>query len=164
METRRSPSFAGRFARGIEHALGVLMLAGVALNLANVFGRYALGSPIFWAEEVLVGFTIWGVFLGSVLVAWRGEHLAMDLFSSRLRGAPRRALNGLVALVMVVVCGFVALQSWRIVMLFVETDAVSAGAQIPKAIPHSALLVGFGLTALAVVIRIRSYLNGRFEE
>lgn len=148
----------------LELSLGVLMLLGVALNLANVFGRYALGAPIFWAEEVLVGFTVWGVFLGAVLVAWRGEHLAMDLFSARVRGTPRHLLNALVAVATIVVCGFVALQSWKIVTLFVQTDAVSAGAQIPKAIPHSALLVGFGLTALAVVLRIRAYVTGRFED
>jgi C4-dicarboxylate transporter DctQ subunit len=152
------------FARGIDVCLGLLMLAGVALNFANVFGRYALGAPIFWAEEVLVALTVWGVFLGAVLIAWRGEHLAMDLFSARLAGMPRRVLNGVIALAMVLVCGYVAMQSWRIVELFVQTEAVSAGAGIPKAIPHSALLAGFALVAVAVIVRIRAYVTGRFEE
>jgi TRAP-type C4-dicarboxylate transport system permease small subunit len=149
-----------RFRLGLEFLLGLLMLVGVALNFANVFGRYVLGSPIFWAEEVLVLLTIWGVFIGLVVVAWNGEHLAMDLFSSRLTGWPKRLLNGTIAATMVVVCGFVAVQSWTIVSLFLATEAVSVGAQIPKAIPHGALLVGFGLTALAVVVRIRVYLRG----
>jgi TRAP-type C4-dicarboxylate transport system permease small subunit len=151
-----------RILGGLQFLLAALMLSGVALNFANVFGRYVLGSPIFWAEEVMVMITIWGVFLGMIAIAWNGEHLTMDLFSSRLQGGARRALNLLTAGTLVVVCGFVALQSWRIVSMFVATEAVSVGAEIPKAIPHSALLVGFGLTALAVVVRIRAYASGRF--
>lgn len=154
----------GPVARAGLTILGVLMLAGVALNLANVFSRYVLGAAIFWTEEVLVGMTIWGVFLGAALVAWNGEHLAMDLFSARLKGRARQVLNGIIALAMVLVCGFVASQSYKIVKLFAETEAVSAGAQIPKVIPHSALLVGFTLIALAVVLRIRRYINAGRED
>ena len=151
-----------RFLGGLQILLGMLMLAGVALNFANVFGRYVLGSPIFWAEEVLVIITIWGVFLGMVAIAWNGEHLTMDLFTARMQGRARLLLNLLRAVAMAVVCAFVALQSWQIVSLFVATEAVSVGAQIPKAFPHSALFVGFGLTALAVIVRIRAYTSGRF--
>ena len=39
-------------------------------------------------------------------------------------------------------------------------EAVSAGAQIPKVIPHSALLIGFSLSALAVVLRWRRWVLG----
>jgi TRAP-type transport system small permease protein len=143
--------------------LGVLMLVAVLLNFINVFSRYVLGSPIFWTEEVLVMITIWGVFLGAVVATWNGEHLAMDLFSSRLRGPARRVLNASIATATIAVCSFVAYQSYQIVLLFAVTEAVSVGAEIPKVIPHSALLLGFGLSALAVVLRIRSYLDGEFR-
>lgn len=84
------------------------MLAGVLLNLSNVIGRYAFAKPIFWAEEVLVALTIWGVFLGAAVVTWRGDHLNMDLFSSRLSGGVRLALNALTALTLAAVCAFIA--------------------------------------------------------
>ncbi|UCE31606.1 MAG: TRAP transporter small permease, partial [Burkholderiales bacterium] len=142
--------------------LGLLMLAGVALNFVAVFSRYVLGSAIFWTEEVLVLITIWGVFIGCVAIAWKGEHLSMDLFSSKLRGLPKRVLRGATAATLVATSAFVAWQSWQIVALFVATDAVSAGARIPKVIPHSALLAGFGLMALVVIVRIRAYLSGDF--
>lgn len=144
--------------------LGLLMLVAVALNFANVFSRYILGSPIFWTEEVLVVITIWGVFLGMVVVAWNGEHLAMDLFTSSLRGPARVVLNSAIVATTVVVSAFVAWQSYLIVLLFAATEAVSVGAEIPKVIPHSALLAGFGLTAVAVVLRIRAYLHGDFRQ
>lgn len=150
----------GRAVRVMHAVLGTLMLAGVALNAANVFSRYVLGSAIFWTEEVLVVITLWGVFLGAAAVAWKGEHLSMDLFSSRLHGTARTVVNGLTALCFIAVCAFVAWQSWSIVGLHAQMGSVSPGAQIPRVIPHSALAVGFGLSALVVAWRIRLYLRG----
>lgn len=149
-----------RALRAIYAVLGCVMLAGVLLNLANVIGRYALARPIFWAEEVLVALTIWGVFLGAAVVTWRCDHLNMDLFSARVRGGARIALNAVIGLTLACVCAFIAWQSFTIVQLFAQTEAVSAGAQIPKVIPHSALLVGFSLSALAVLIRWRRWVLG----
>lgn len=151
----------GQGLRWVYVLLGVVMLCGVALNLANVIGRYALGKPIFWAEEVLVGMVIWGVFFGAAVVSWRGDHLNMDLFYARLGPRMLRAVNALIAAVMVGVCLFVAWQSMTIVKMFHETGAVSAGAQIPKVIPHAALMIGFSLSAVAVLVRWRRWLMGR---
>jgi TRAP-type C4-dicarboxylate transport system permease small subunit len=145
--------------RWLYIVLGVVMLAGVALNLTNVIGRYAVGKPIFWAEEVLVGMVIWGVFFGAAVVSWRGDHLNMDLFYARLGRNSRFVINCFISSVMVGICLFVAWQSWTILQMFYQTDAVSAGAQIPKIIPHSALLVGFLLSALAVIVRWRRWLT-----
>jgi C4-dicarboxylate transporter, DctQ subunit len=145
-----------------EWILGALMLAGIAITFVNVVSRYAFGQAIFWSEEVLVFMTIWGVFVGMAAIAYRGQHLNMDLFSSRISGVARTLLNGLVALTMLACCIFVMAQSWKIVSLFAQTGQVSVAAGIPKAIPHAALLVGFFLTALAVLVRFRSYLSGKF--
>jgi TRAP-type C4-dicarboxylate transport system permease small subunit len=145
--------------RWLYIVLGVVMLAGVALNLANVIGRYAVGKPIFWAEEVLVGMVIWGVFFGAAVVSWRGDHLNMDLFYARMGRSSRFVINCFISSVMVGICLFVAWQSWTILQMFHQTEAVSAGAQIPKVIPHSALMVGFLLSALAVIVRWRRWLT-----
>lgn len=136
--------------------IGVLMLVDVALNGANVVGRYFFGSPIFWAEEVMVHLTIWGVFIGIVAVAYRQEHLCMDLFSSRLPGPAQRALQVLIAVGLVVCCLFTAKQSWTIVTMFADTGAVTNAAGIPKVIPHAALLIGFTMTALAAALGLRA--------
>jgi len=142
--------------------LGTLMLTGVAITFANVVGRYAFGRPIFWAEEILVFLTIWGVFVGMAAIAYNGDHLNMDLFSSRVRGRWKLALNGVTTAVLLVCCTFVIFQSFQVVALFAQAGQVSVAAGVPKAIPHAALLVGFVLTVLAVVVRIRSYLAGKF--
>lgn len=160
MERDRVTRFA--FVTLPEAILGVLMLAGVAIGFANVVGRYAFGHALFWAEESMVFITIWGVFLAMASIAYNGDHLNMDLFSNMLRGRWRMLVNGLMTLVLLVCCIFVAYQSLQVTSLFLQAKQVSVSAGIPKAIPHSALLAGFALTALAVLVRIRAYLTGRF--
>jgi TRAP-type C4-dicarboxylate transport system permease small subunit len=142
--------------------LGALMLAGVAIGFANVVSRYLFGYALFWAEEVMVFITIWGVFVGMAAIAYNGDHLRMDLFSARIGGAWGLALNGLMTLVLLASCVFALAQSYSVVALFVQTGSVSVSAGVPKAIPHAALAVGFALTILAVVVRIRSYFTGKF--
>jgi TRAP-type C4-dicarboxylate transport system permease small subunit len=159
-----APSAVDRAARWLFSSvprvlIGVLMLLDVALNGANVVGRYFFGSPIFWAEEVMVHLTIWGVFIGIVAVAYQQEHLSMDLFASRLTGRAQRALQLLVVAALVVCCIFTARQSWTIVRMFADTGAVTNAAGIPKVIPHAALLIGFAMTAVAAVLGLRARLR-----
>jgi TRAP-type C4-dicarboxylate transport system permease small subunit len=110
----------------------------------------------------MVFITIWGVFVGMAAIAYNGDHLNMDLFSQSIRGRWRTALNAAVAATLLACCVFVALQSFQVVALFVRAGQVSVAAGIPKAIPHAALAVGFVLTAAAVLVRLRSYLAGKF--
>jgi TRAP-type C4-dicarboxylate transport system permease small subunit len=142
--------------------MGVLMLAGIAIICANVISRYFFGRAIFWAEEALVYMTIWGVFLGLIAITFDGAHLNMDLFSARLRGHWRRALDALIWASIVGVCVFAAVQSWQTVSMFARAGQVSVAAGVPKAIPHAALLAGFAGAALAALVRWRAYLTGKF--
>ncbi len=142
--------------------MGALLLAGVGISFANVVGRYVFGTAIFWAEEVLVFMTMWSVFLGLAAIAYSGAHLNMNLLSSRFSARAKTAANAAAAATIVVCSTFVAFQSYQIVVLFAQTGQVSVAAGVPKAIPHAALLVGFSLTAIAVLVRIRSYLSGKF--
>jgi len=153
----------GRFVFGTLPGwiLGALMLVGIALNFANVVSRHVFGQAIFWTEEILVYLVIWGVFLGMAAIAYRGEHLNMDLFSAAIPSRWRPLHRGIVAAVVVAVCVFVAAQSWQIVALFAQAGQVSLAAGVPKAVPHAALLVGFVLTAAAVLVRLRAYLSGK---
>jgi TRAP-type C4-dicarboxylate transport system permease small subunit len=142
--------------------MGSALLIGLAINLANVIGRYAFGYSLFWAEEVLVYLMIWGVFIGVAAVAFNGDHLNMDLFSSGMRDPWKSIINACMLVVLLLCCGFAISQSWKVVSLFYQAGQVSVAAGIPKAVPHAALLIGFVLMLLAVLVRIRSYLAGKF--
>ena len=42
-------------------AIGLILLLAIAINFANIVGRYAFLAPLPWAEEVLSFLVIWGV-------------------------------------------------------------------------------------------------------
>ena len=47
---------------------GVLLVASIGLNFANVIGRYFFNTSIFWAEEVMLYLMVACVFLGNGVV------------------------------------------------------------------------------------------------
>jgi TRAP-type C4-dicarboxylate transport system permease small subunit len=86
----------------------------------------------------------------------------MDLFSSGVSDPWKTIINACMVVVLLLCCGFAISQSWKVVTLFYQAGQVSVAASIPKAVPHAALLIGFVLMLLAVLVRVRSYLTGKF--
>lgn len=149
------------FIRLPHFILGSLMLVGVAISFANVVARYVFGHALFWAEEVLVFIAIWGVFIGAAAAAYDRAHLSMDLFLNSIKGPWRLLLNAAMVVTLLACCGFMMVQSWQVVSLFYQSGVVSVSAGVPKWIPHAAILVGFALTAVAVLVRLPQYLTGK---
>lgn len=142
----------------------ILILAGIAINFANVVSRYLFDFALYWAEEIMVFVVVWCVFIGAVAVAFNGAHLKMDLLSARLPSPWKEAVNGLTALLFVGCGVFVAVQSWIAIRLFAESGDVSVTASVPMVIPHAALPIGMVAMVLAVLLRFGAYLHNRFPE
>ena len=144
--------------------VGVMILAGIAVNFANVIGRYVFLQPLIWADEAMVYIMVWTVFMGAVLVSFDGQHLKMDFFSILLPSPWKEIINGIAALSFLAVCVFVIPQTWTVVKLVWNFGQRSVVAEIPMVIPHFALLLGFVLMFLAVALRFRSYVRGEFGD
>ena len=148
----------------VPHVLaGTLFLIAAAINIINVIARYVFSDPIFWAEEVLIFIVIWTVFLVAGSITYRGGHLNMDLIYSGMTAFWKRVINIAVVLTLIACTIFSATQSWKVVLLHYRNHGVTAGTDIPLVIPHAALLFGFSFMALAAILRIRSYITGKFD-
>ena len=143
--------------------IGTLVLFSIAINFANVIGRYVFLSPIIWAEEVMIFIMVWCVFIGAILVSWDGRHLKMDLLSTKLKPPWKQIVNGFAVAVFLIACGFVVAQSWKAVTLFSRLGQESTVAGIPMVIPHSALLAGFALMIVGVAARYRDHISGGLD-
>ena len=132
--------------------LGLMMLAGVVINIANVIGRYVYSAPIFWAEEILVYMMIWAVFIGLPAIVIANAHLRMDLFYAMMSARLRRVVDWLATMV-AFACGlFGVYYSWQVVTLLAANRQTSVAAGAPMALVHAALLTGFALMLLAAAI------------
>ena len=141
--------------------VAVLILTSIAINFANVIGRYVFFSPIIWAEEAMIFIMVWCVFIGAILVTWDGRHLRMDLLATVMPSPWREIVNAVAAVAFLAITGLVVSQSWQAVVLFAELGQKSNTAEIPMVVPHAALLIGFAAMFLCVAVRFRAYVTGR---
>ena len=132
-------------------AIGAIILLAIAINFANIIGRYLFAAPLPWAEEVLVFLVIWGVFLGAIAASYDNRHLVMDLFLSVFPPPLRRVIDDLILAALVGFCFFVFVQACTIVALMARLGQVSITAGIPMTIPYAAFVVGFGLVSVAAL-------------
>jgi TRAP-type C4-dicarboxylate transport system permease small subunit len=144
----------GQLMRGIERVLAFALLATIALNFANVVGRYLFGRTLVGADELQTYTMVWIAFLGAAIVAWRGEHLRMDIFSKKSPPGVQLVLAWLEGVLLVLVVGFALWQSVRYVQSMLQLGANSPTAQIPMWLPHSGVAAGFALVLVAVLWRL----------
>lgn len=131
--------------------LGTLMLTAVAINFANVIGRYVFASPIFWAEEAMVFLQVWCVFVAAALITEAGNHLRMEALESLVPAPVRRAL-AIGAAALMAACSFtIAAVSSRMIVSMIENDQRSIVLEMPMALPYAALPFGFTLVALVAL-------------
>src|SRR5262249_36055639 len=71
----------------------ISLLVAVALNLANIVGRYVFFAPIASAEEIMLFLFVGTVFLGNSVVAWEGKQIRMDILLHAVPPRWRRALD-----------------------------------------------------------------------
>jgi TRAP-type C4-dicarboxylate transport system permease small subunit len=131
----------------------MLLVAGVAINFANVIGRYIFFSAIYWAEEAMIYMAIWSIFLAAIAIAYDGADLTMGLFSARLSPRWKRIAEGTMAAITVAVCLFMASQSLAITRTLIRNGQNSLALEVPMALPQSSLLFGFVMIAAAVTAR-----------
>ena len=142
---------------------GTLFLIAAAINIVNVIARYVFFKPIFWAEEILIFIVIWTVFVVAGAITYRGAHLSMDLIYNTLKPPLKIAVNCMITVTFLVCAVFTAVESWKVLLLHYRNGSVTAATGIPLVLPHSAVLFGFGFMALAVIVRLRAYITGKFD-
>src|ERR1700691_6309589 len=65
-------------------AAGAMLIASVAINFANIIGRYIFSVSLSWAEEAMLFLMIGAVFAAVPPVGWLGRHIRMDVVISLL--------------------------------------------------------------------------------
>jgi TRAP-type C4-dicarboxylate transport system permease small subunit len=132
----------------------ICLLVAVALNFANIIGRYVFFSPIASAEEIMLFLFVGTVFLGNSVVGWRGQQLRMDVFLHALPPRWRRGLDVVADLAVIVVSLILIVIGWPAIQMLAEFDQRSQAADIPLVIPQALVPIGLGLNALLVAARL----------
>jgi TRAP-type C4-dicarboxylate transport system permease small subunit len=158
-----------QIVRGVDSLLGairviaaLLLIASVAINFANIIGRYFFSVSLQWAEEVMLFLMIGCVFLGTGLVGWGGKHIRMDVVVSLFPPPIRRGLELFAEIVTIATCVLVAIFAWPVITMLAQFDQRSQAANIPLVIPQAMLPLGLSLMALLIALRL--VLQGRARQ
>jgi TRAP-type C4-dicarboxylate transport system permease small subunit len=127
--------------------LGIVLIGLVLLNVVNAIAR-ATGKVVIGVDEVLVFGMIWMVMIGMMLVTADRSHIALEILQTRVGPKARCVLSIMTHAVMIGACGYAAIQSFGFIQRVTATGQTSMALGMPMLIPHSALLVGFGGTAI----------------
>jgi TRAP-type C4-dicarboxylate transport system permease small subunit len=133
---------------------GVMLAASVALNFANVIGRYFFSVSIPWAEEAMLFLMVGCVFLGNGVVAWSGRQIRMDIIVSRLPPKVREALDLFSELVLIATAVTIVIFAWPVIRDLAAFDQRSQAADFPLAIPQALVPIGLAIMALLVAVRL----------
>jgi TRAP-type C4-dicarboxylate transport system permease small subunit len=139
---------------GVRALTAVLMLVAVALNFANIIGRYVFFAPIASAEEIMLFLLVGTVFLGNSVVGWEGKQIRMDVVLHMMPETVRHWLEVVADLATIAVSAILIWLGRPVIMMLAEYDQRSQAADIPLVIPQALVPIGLGLMALLVAARL----------
>ena len=154
---------------GIEAAakvavLGLTLLVFVVM-LGQVFFRYVLNSSLQWSEELAVWGMVWMVFIGSVLLMRRWEHISI---TTLVRYAPLTVrpflviFNKAAALVFLVIVGYYGIEVFA-GSFHAKSPSIGLSTRwIKLAIPTGAVLMAV-VAAYAIADDLRRLIRRDFE-
>jgi C4-dicarboxylate transporter DctQ subunit len=133
---------------------GMLLIASVTLNFANVIGRYFFSASIYWAEEVMLFLMVGCVFLGNGVVAWSGRQIRMDVLVGMLPEKAREALNLFSELLFIATALTIVVFASPVIRDLWAFDQRSQSAEVPMVIPQAMVPIGLSIMAFLVVVRL----------
>ena len=145
---------AAALMAALRVAAGAMLIASVAINFANIIGRYFLSVSLSWAEEVMLFLMVGCVFLAAGPVGWMGRNIRMDVMVSALPARARVAFEVFSDLVTIATCIALAIFAWPVMTMLSELDQRSDSANIPLVIPQAAVPIGLLLMALLIAVRL----------
>ena len=145
----------------VRLAATLVLLISVALNFANIVGRYFFNSPIEWGEEVMLFLMVGMVFLGAVVITVQGRHIRMDLAVALLPAPMQNAVSAFGILCEGIAGGLVVWLGVPVVLELMEFDQRAEASNLPLAYPQAIVPFGMGLIALICAGRLILLLGGR---
>ncbi len=143
-----------RLGRVVKLITTIIFLASVALNFANIFGRYFLSAPIEWGEEVMLFMMVGMVFFGAVVISAQGRHIRMDLLIMMMPAHIQRVLVGLGIFIEGAVAATIVWIGIPVIDDLIAFDQRAEASGLPLAIPQAIVPIGLTLIALTCVARL----------
>ena len=135
-------------------AAAIFLISSVAINFANIIGRYFFSISIPWAEEIMLFLMVGCVFIGCCAVAWTDVKSAWTSSLGCCRRKYAISSHSLSELVLIATVVAITAFAWPVITQLAEFDERSQAANFPLVIPQAMVPLGYTLMALLVAVRL----------
>ena len=150
---------AGRLADALAGAsgaaMGAVLVALVALDVAQVVLRYGFGAGWPWAGDLTIVLLLTLAWLGAGHLWLRGTHIAASLLPERAAGVAGAAF-AVVALLGIVV---VMPMAWGTMLLYAGIDLPAL--PLPAAVKFAPVVAGLAWLGVAIALRLAAGRDAR---
>ena len=141
--------------RWMGYAAGLLVAASALVLTAEVLLRYFFASPSDWALELCIYMLIASTFVSAAYTLAARGHVNIDIVDALLAAGFNRWRLLLADVGAAGLCGFVAVNAWRLTALASSEGWVSNSTWGPKLwIPFAFIALGMSLLALQYLVQI----------
>ena len=145
-------SLISQFAAAIGAGVVLLMMSVVAYSVIN---RYILGTPITWTDELSGYLVVALVMLGAADALRRGDHISVDLITSRLKDRGQRFAEIWGYIMVLFFALALLLSSKKTIEYSINFGILSEGyLEVPIWIPQSFLVLGGLLLFLVALVKL----------
>lgn len=117
-------------------------IALILVILFQVIMRYAFNNSQSWTEEIARFLFIWQVWMGVAYAARKGKHIRVDVMSDLVGPKGKLVFNFIFLVCSIAFFGYLAYESYGVVMAIKGMNQLSPANQIPMWIPYLAVFVG----------------------
>lgn len=137
------------------YAAGLLVAASALLLTGEVLQRYVLHTPSDWALELSILMLIASTFMAAAYTLSVRAHVNIEVLDALLSQRMNRWRRLFADAAAAGLCGFVALNAWRLTAQAWSGDWVSNSTWGPKMwIPYGFIALGMSLLALQYLVQI----------
>ncbi len=146
----------------------VLILFGTVMTILvimNVILRKVFNSGLSWSEEASRFLFIWVTFLGSILAnnaALHGEHMRMDFIVEKLTGVPRKLVEVVALLIVLVILGTLFIGGVEVVQQ--TWPFLTSALEIPRGAVYLCAPIGFGYMFIQTLTKIVNVIKASDHE
>lgn len=139
----------------LGYAAGVLVAVSAALLTGEVLARYLFNSPSDWGLELCILMLIAATFMAAGHTLAAKAHVNIDIVDHLMSGSLNRWRLLLADAGAAGLCGFVAVNAWRLTGIAWSEGWVSNSTWGPKLwIPFGIIALGMSLLALQYLVQI----------
>ncbi|MBP0440705.1 TRAP transporter small permease [Tianweitania sediminis] len=136
----------------IAEGAGVAIMVVITLLIfANATGRYTMGMPLVWADELVIALMPWLTMTGLFLSVRRGSVIRIEYFFYRLPPSLRPATQTFTSLLSAIAFTYLAFYSLQLLQLF--GSDLSPYLRIRDGWFTSALLIGSIASSLVFLVQ-----------